>query len=103
MHAFFQELALCFVQDLNPCGLKPIGLGLYNTPTVSLQRGKTRQITKVRPEYDAKYYDSEAPVTQGLWRMRSIPSLPSLPGPLLLREITPDKVLSRGQIEQFGI
>ena len=33
------------------------------------------------------------------WGMWSTPSLPSLPGPLWLGVIAPDKVLSMGQIE----
>ena len=31
--------------------------------------------------------------------MRSTPSLPSLPGPLLLRAVTPGRVLFMGKIE----
>ena len=34
-----------------------------------------------------------------LWGMQSTPSLPSHPGPLCLRVVTPDRVLSMGQIE----
>ena len=34
-----------------------------------------------------------------LWRMRSTPSLPSLPGPLWPGVVAPDRVLSMGQIE----
>ena len=34
-----------------------------------------------------------------LWEMRSIPSLPSLPGPLWPEVVAPDRVLSMGQIE----
>ena len=34
-----------------------------------------------------------------LWGMRSTPSLPSLPGPLWLGVVAPDRVLSMGQIE----
>ena len=36
---------------------------------------------------------------QELWRMRSSPSLPLLPGPLWTEVVTPDRVLSMGQIE----
>ena len=46
---------------------------VQNTPTASLQRGKT-------PDYDPKQSDGEAPVI--LWGMRSTSSLPLLPGPL---------------------
>ena len=34
-----------------------------------------------------------------LWGMQSIPSLPSLPGPLRPGVVAPDRVLSMGQIE----
>ena len=34
-----------------------------------------------------------------LWGMWSTPSLPSLSGPLWLRVVTPDRVLSMGLIE----
>ena len=34
-----------------------------------------------------------------LWGMQSTTSLPSLPGPLWPRVVTPDRVLSMGQIE----
>ena len=34
-----------------------------------------------------------------LWRIRSTPSLPSLPGPLWLGVVAPVRVLSMGQIE----
>ncbi len=46
--------------------------------------------------YDTKQSDSEAPVMLALWGMRSIPSLPSLPGSLL---VAADWVLSVGKIE----
>ena len=38
-----------------------------------------------------------------LWRMRSTPSLPSLPGPLWLGVVVYDRILSTGQIELFDI
>ena len=34
------------------------------------------------PGYDTKQSDSEAPLMQEFWGIRSIASLPSLPGPL---------------------
>ena len=34
-----------------------------------------------------------------LWGMLSIPLLPSIPSPLWLGEVTPDRVISMGQIE----
>ena len=43
------------------------------------------------PGYDIKQFDGEAPVMLELWGMMSIPSLPSLPGPLLPGDIPPEK------------
>ena len=51
------------------------------------------------PGYDKKQSDGQVPVMQGLWGMQSFASLPSLPDPLRLRVIAPDRVLSMGQIE----
>ena len=45
------------------------------------------------PVYDTKQSDSGVP---GMW---SIPLLPLLPGQLLPRVVTPDRVLSIGQIQ----
>ena len=49
------------------------------------------------PGYNTK--QSEVPVMLELWGMRSTPSLPSLPGPLLPVAVAPDKALSMGQIK----
>ena len=49
--------------------------------------------------YDTKQSDGEVPVMLELWGMLSIPSLPSLPGPLWPGVVAPDRVLSMGQIE----
>ena len=38
-----------------------------------------------------------------LWGMQSIPSFPSLPGPLWPRVVAPDHAPSIGQIELFDI
>ena len=38
-----------------------------------------------------------------LWRMQSIPSLPSLPGPLCPEVVTTDRILYMGQIKLFDI
>ena len=46
--------------------------------------------------YDTKQSDGEVPVILRLWRMQSTPSLPLLPGPLWLRMVAPDRVLSMG-------
>ena len=59
------------------------------------QRGKTLPLTSVL-DYDTKQSDGEVPAVLELWRMRSTPSLPSLPGPLWPGVVAPDKVLSMG-------
>ena len=38
-----------------------------------------------------------------IWGMQSTPLLPSLPGPLWLGMVTPDRVLSMDQIELNGV
>ena len=53
--------------------------------------------------YDSKQSDGEARVMLELWGMRSIPSLPSLPGPIWPGVVVPDSVLSMGQIGLFDI
>ena len=45
--------------------------------------------------YDTKQSDGEDPVMQELWRMRSNPSLPLLPAPLMSIEVALDSVLSQ--------
>ena len=55
------------------------------------------------PGYDTKHFDGEAPVMLELWGIQSTPSLPLIPGPFWPRVITPDRVLSMGQIELFDI
>ena len=49
--------------------------------------------------YESKQSDGEVPVMLELWAMWSIPLLSSLPGSLWLGLVTPDRVLSIGQIE----
>ena len=51
------------------------------------------------PGYDTKHSDGEVPVILELWRMWSTPSLPLLPGPLWLRVVALDSILSMGQVE----
>ena len=58
----------------------PSRLGLQNTPTASLQRGKTPP--NECPGYDTKQSDGEVPAMQELRGIRSAPSLPLLPGRL---------------------
>ena len=48
------------------------------------------------PGYDTKQSDGEVPSVLELWRMRSTPSLPSLPGPLWPGVVAPDRALSMG-------
>ena len=48
------------------------------------------------PRYDTKQSDGEVPAMLELWRMRSTPSLPLLPGPLWPGVIAPDRALSMG-------
>ena len=55
------------------------------------------------PNECPKQSDGEASVIMELSGMWSISSLPSLPGPLWLRVVAPDRVLSMGQMEQFDI
>ena len=55
------------------------------------------------PGYDTKQSDGEASVMLEPWGMQTTPSLPSLPGPLRLRVIAPNRALSMGQIEVFDI
>ena len=72
-------------------------LGLYNTPTAFLQRGKTP--FNECPVYDTKQSDGEVTVMLELWGMPSTPLRPLLPGQLWPGVVAPDKALSMGQIE----
>ena len=56
--------------------------------TAPLQRGKTPHLTSV--------LDMTLNNLMELWGMRSTPSLPSLPGPLWLGVVAPDRALSMG-------
>ena len=62
--------------------------------TAPLQRGKTPP--NECPGYDTKQSDCEVPVILGPWVIRSPPSLPLLPGPLLPGVVAPDRALSMG-------
>ena len=70
---------------------------LQNTPTASLQRGKTSPRCVLG--MTLKQSDGEVPVNLKLWGMQSTPLLPSLPGTHWPGVVTPDRVLSMGQIE----
>ena len=48
------------------------------------------------PGYDTKHSVGEVPDMLGLWRMRSIPSLPLLQGPIWPGVVAPDRALSMG-------
>ena len=50
------------------------------------------------PGYDTKQSDGEVPVMLEFWGMWSTLLSPLLPGPLWLRVVAPDRVLSLGQI-----
>ncbi len=47
-------------------------------------------------EYDTKLSDGVVPAVLELWGMRSTPSWPLLPGPLLPGVVAPDSPLSMG-------
>ena len=78
-------------------------VGLLNTPTTSLQRGKAPDHPNECFTYNTKQSDAEVSVMLELWGMRSTPSLPSLPGSLWLGVVAPDKILCMGQIALFNI
>ena len=69
----------------------PSQLELYNTPTASLQRGKTPPPLNKCPGYDTKQSEGEATVMLELWGKWSTPLLPTLQGPLWPRVVAPDK------------
>ena len=48
------------------------------------------------PGYDTKQSDGEVPAVLELWGIWNTPSLLSLPGPLWLRVVAPDRALSTG-------
>ena len=81
--------------------IQPSRLGLQNTTTSSLQRGKTPP--NECPVNDTKQSDCKALVILELWGMWSTPSLPSLPGQLWIGVVVPDRVLSMGQVELLDI
>ena len=67
-------------------------------PTASPQRDNTNPPRCVL-HMTQKKTDGDIPVMLEHWKMRCIPSLPSLPGPLRPGVIAPDRVLSMDQIE----
>ena len=69
---------------------------LYNTSTYLCRKVR---LPNECLRYDTKRSDGEIPAMLELWRMQSNPLLPSLPGPLWLRMIVLDRILSMVQIE----
>ena len=67
------------------------------TPDCIFWRGV--RLPNERPGYDTKQSDGEASVMLDFWGVWSTSSLPLLPGPLWLRMVAPDRLLSMGQIE----
>ena len=55
------------------------------------------------PWYDTKQSDDEALIKLELWGMQCTPLLPSIPSPLWLGVVAPDRVLSFRRIELFDI
>ena len=74
----------------------PCQLGILNTQTASLQRGKTPPVSVL--DMTLSKSDSEVPIMLELWGMWSTPSLPLFPGPLP-GVVAPDWALSMGRIE----
>ena len=72
----------------------PSLLGLKNTLTAPLQRGKTPP--NECPRYDTKQSDGEVSVMLELWGIQSTPSLPLLPDPLWSGVVAPERALSIG-------
>ena len=87
-----------YLQQLNVVS-KSSRLRLQNTQTVSL-RGKSPPQNECAG-YDTKLSDIEAPVLE-LKRVRSIPSVPLLPGSLYTAVVASDRIPSKGQIELFN-
>ena len=57
---------------------------------------RIRPPTNECPIYDTKQSDGEVPVMLRLWGIRSISSLPLLPGPLWIGVVAPNRALSMG-------
>ena len=53
-----------------------------------------RPLPNEYPGYDPKQSDGEVPVMLELWGMQNTPLLQSLPGPLWLEVVAPDRVRS---------
>ena len=75
----------------SPC---PVGWGCKIHRLHLCRGGKTPP--KECPGYDTKQTDGEVPAVLELWRMRSTPLLPLLPGPLWPGVVPTDRDLSLG-------
>ena len=71
----------------------------YRIHWLHLCRGVTSPPQQVPSWYDIKQSDGKASIILKLWGMWSNPWLPSLPGPLWLGVVVPERVQSIGQIE----
>ena len=81
----------------NSYGRLPSPLGLWKTPTASLQRGKT--MPQMYPGYGTKQSDGDVSVMLELWGMQSTPASSSLQGPLWHGVVASDRVLFIVQLE----
>ena len=86
-----------FEDSLSSYKLSPVDWGC-GIQWLNLYRGKWPHLNEC-PDYDIKSSDGMA-LTLEIWGMWSTSSLPLLPGPLWLRVVAPDRVLSMCQIEQ---
>ena len=75
----------------------------YHKKKQSLQMRNPPPPLNECPRYDSKKSDGEALLMLKLGGMWSTLLLPSLPGPLWLGVVAPDRVLSMSQIELFDI
>ena len=76
------------------CDSLPTRLGLLNTPTAPLQRGKIPP--NVCSIYDTKESDGEVLVRLDVFRMQRTLSSSLLPGPFWSGLVAPDRALSMG-------
>ena len=80
---------MCVCVCVCMCVCCPVGWGC-RIHRLLLSRG-VRPPPNECPGYDTKQSDGEVLVMLELWGMRSIPLLPSLPGPLWPGAVAPDK------------
>ena len=84
--------------DIQFCEAQSVGAVVYTNCITAERQDPTYEC----PGYNIKQSIREALVLE-LWGIRSILSLPSLPGPLWLEVVAPDRVLSMDRIELFDI